>query len=68
MKEITTITTIQITTIHKGVDETEITPVEVVEEEVKGIINETFECDDINVKHQIFVRDEVEAANGTDDH
>ena len=58
MKEVTTITTIQITTIHKGFDESEITPVEVVEEEVKDIIDEIFECDDINVKHQIFIREE----------
>ena len=58
MKEVTTITTIQITAIHKGLDEPEITPVEVVEEEVKDIIDEIFECDDINVKHQIFIREE----------
>lgn len=68
MKEVTTITTIQITTIHKGVDESDLLSKDQVEEDVKRIIDDMFECDDINVKHQIFVRDDVEVTNGTDDN
>lgn len=59
VKEATTITTIQITTIHKGVGETDLTPAETVEADIKDIIDKFFVCDDISVKHQIFIRDEV---------
>ena len=38
-----------------------------IEGRVKDIIDDLFECDDINVKHQVFVRDDVEGADGTDD-
>ena len=68
MKEVTTVTTIQITTIHKGVDESDLLSKDQVEKDVKGIIDDLFVCDDINVKHQIFVLDDVEGADDTNDN
>lgn len=74
MKEITAITTVEITEIAKVKDEVyekygSIENIKAeIEGRVKGIIDDLFGCDDINVKHQIFVRDDVEVTNGTDDH
>ena len=57
MKELTTITTIEITAIHKGKDDTYIKPKEEIENEVKEFIENNFICDTVNVKHQRFIRD-----------
>lgn len=56
-KELTTITTIEITAIHKGKDDTYIKPKEEIENEVKEFIEDHFNCDTVNVKHQRFFRD-----------
>lgn len=56
-KELTTVTTIEITAIHKGKDDTFIKPKAEVENEVKEFIEDHFVCDTVNVKHQRFVRD-----------
>ncbi len=74
MKEITAITTVEITEIAKVKDEVyaKYGSIENIKAEIEGmvkdIIDDLFEGDDIDVKHQIFVRDDVEVTDDTDDH
>lgn len=70
MKEITAITTIEMTEIHKLSDEVyaKFNGFDVVkakrEDDIKSFMYNSLKCDDVNVKCQVFVRD-VEVEDGT---
>ena len=74
MKEITAITTVEITEIAKVKDEVyekygNIENIKAeIEQQVKDIIYHAFDCDTVTVKHQIFVRDDVGADDDTDNN
>ncbi|MBO5969137.1 MAG: hypothetical protein J6S14_11650 [Clostridia bacterium] len=74
MKEITAITTVEITEIAKVKDEVyakygSIESIKAeIEQQVKDIIYHAFDCDTVTVKHQIFVRDDVVADDDTDNN
>lgn len=55
--EVTNITTIQITTVEKKENESQITPKSINELRAYFAIKQMFDCDDINVKSQVFIRD-----------
>lgn len=55
--EVTNITTIQITNVFKAEKEEQIVSKELIERFAYDAIKETFACDDINVKAQVFIRD-----------
>ena len=56
-KEITSIATIEITTITKDEDETDLSPIKETEALIKNYIEGAFRCDNVNVKLQRFIRD-----------
>lgn len=56
-KEITSIATIEITTITKDTSEKDLQPIKELETLIKKHIKEKIRCDTVNVKLQRFVRD-----------
>lgn len=56
-KEITSIATIEITTITKDTSEKDLSPIKELETLIKNHIKEKIRCDTVNVKLQRFIRD-----------